>query len=186
MIRLVRLFGTSVGQKLVVAITGAILLLFVFAHMLGNMAVFQGIDSINAYAAWLQGHPLVWFMRLGLLVVFSVHVVTTLRLAIANRGARATGYQRSMVRTASFTSRYMVITGLLIFAFVIYHLLHFTFGVIQPENFGLNTGTAPTSKMASQVATKVNPCVITSSPGPTPRAARATFRAAVPEVTAWA
>jgi len=137
MIRLVRLFGTSVGQKLVVAGTGSILLLFVLAHMLGNMAVFQGLDSINAYAAWLQGHPLVWFMRFGLLAVFVIHVGTTIRLAIANNGARETAYQRRTERNGNFTSRYMVLTGLLLFSFVIYHLAHFTFGFIQPENYGL-------------------------------------------------
>ena len=137
MIRLVRLFGTSIGQKLVVALTGALMLGFLIGHMLGNMAVFQGPDALNSYAAWLKGHPFVWVVRSGLLTIFLVHVVMTLRLALENRHARSTKYQRTPTRSAGFTSRYMVLTGLLVIAFVVYHLLHFTLGTIQPENAAL-------------------------------------------------
>ena len=134
MIRLVRLFSTSIGQKLVVALTGVMLLGFLFVHMLGNMAVFQGPDALNAYAAWLQGHPALWTMRLGLIAIFVTHIVLTLRLAVENRRARRVRYRRAPVRRVSFSSRYMVLTGLMLVAFVVYHLLHFTFGVVQPEN----------------------------------------------------
>ena len=137
MIRLVRLFGTSIGQKLVVAVTGAALLGFLVAHMLGNMTVFQGQNAMNSYAAWLQGHPALWVMRLGLLAVFVLHIVTTLRITLANRDARDTRYQQRAVRNARFASRYMVLTGLLVGAFVGYHLLHLTFGVDQPADYGL-------------------------------------------------
>jgi succinate dehydrogenase / fumarate reductase cytochrome b subunit len=137
MIRLVRLFGTSIGQKMVVAVTGALLLGFLIGHMLGNMAVFQGQDSMNGYAAWLQGHPLLWFMRLGLLAIFVLHIFTTLRIALQNRGARGTNYKAGGARNAGFASRYMVLTGLLVLSFVVYHLLHFTFGAVQPDSYGM-------------------------------------------------
>jgi len=137
MIRLVRLFSTSVGQKLVVGLTGTFLLVFLIGHMLGNMAVFQGPEALNSYAAWLSGHPLVWLARAGLLIVFLMHVVIALRLARENYGARSTTYQGRPARNAGFTSRYMVLTGLLVMAFLVYHLLHFTFGAVHPESYDL-------------------------------------------------
>ena len=133
--RLIRLFGTSIGRKLVVAVTGAMLLGFLFAHMLGNMALFQGPESLNAYAAWLQGHPLVWAARTGLLGIFGVHVVTTISLALESSAARPTAYTRKEAIAATLSSRYIVVTGLLTLFFVVFHLLHFTFGVVQPEHY---------------------------------------------------
>jgi succinate dehydrogenase / fumarate reductase, cytochrome b subunit len=137
MIRLVRLFSTSIGDKIVVALSGAALLGFLLGHMLGNMTVFQGPDMLNAYAAWLQGHPLVWLFRVGLITVFALHVLITIRLTRANRRARPVRYARGVVRNMSRTSRYMVLTGLMVLAFVLYHLLHLTFGVVDPEHYQL-------------------------------------------------
>ena len=79
--RLVRLFGSSIGRKLVTAATGVLLIAFLFGHMYGNMKVFQGPAAMNTYAAWLQGHPLLWVFRLGLLTLVAVHVYLTLTLA---------------------------------------------------------------------------------------------------------
>ena len=132
--RLIRLFGTSIGRKLVVAVTGAMLLGFLFAHMLGNMALFQGPESLNAYAAWLQGHPLLIVMRAGLAIVFVIHVYAALQLARANRAARPTRYSYRQTFQTSWASRYMVITGLLVVVFIVGHLLHFTFGVVAAES----------------------------------------------------
>ena len=130
--RLVRLFGASIGRKLVVAATGVLLIAFLFGHMYGNMKVFQGPEALNAYAAWLQGHPLLWGMRLGLLALFGAHIWLTLRLAQENRAARPMAYRRYRPRASRLTSRYMALSGLLVLAFVVYHLLHFTFGVVDP------------------------------------------------------
>lgn len=131
--RLLRLFGTTIGCKLVVAVSGAALIAFLIAHMLGNMVIFQGRDAMNGYAAWLQGHPLLWVGRVVLLGVFAVHVYLALRLALANRTARPERYDRLQVVAASVPSRRIASTGLLVLAFVLYHLLHFTFGRVQPE-----------------------------------------------------
>jgi len=130
--RLVRLFGASVGRKLVAASTGALLLAFLFGHMFGNLQVFQGPEVLNGYAAWLQGHPLLWVFRIGLLAVFVVHVAATLSLAAENRAARPVGYRCYRPQAASLASRTMAVSGVIIFAFVVYHLLHFTFGVVTP------------------------------------------------------
>lgn len=137
MIRLVRLFSTSIGDKFVAAVSGAALLTFLLGHMLGNMTVFQGPDVLNAYAAWLQGHPLLWVIRFGLISIFFVHVAVTVRLTTANRRARPIRYRQAAVRNTSTTSRYMALTGSLVIAFVAFHLAHLTFGTVLPENHAL-------------------------------------------------
>ncbi len=133
--RLVRLFGTLIGRKLVMAATGLALIGFLLGHMLGNMTIFQGAETLNAYANWLQGHPLVWVARLGLLTLFGVHVFTAISLALENRGARPTAYRRKELVAATLSSRYIVVSGLLILAFIVFHLGHFTFGWFQAEHF---------------------------------------------------
>ncbi len=132
--RLVRLFGTSLGRELIMTATGASLLLFVVAHMLGNMKVFQGPDPLNSYAAFLIGHPLLWVARLGLLVIFVVHVYLGIWLSRRNRASRPKRYGRFRTQRANALTRHLLISGLVILAFVAYHLLHFTLGVIDPGN----------------------------------------------------
>jgi succinate dehydrogenase / fumarate reductase cytochrome b subunit len=130
--RLVRLFGASVGRKLVAATTGVFLIVFLFGHLFGNLKVFQGAESLNNYAAFLQGHPLVWVFRFVLLGVFVTHIWATLSLARENRAARPVRYRKFRPQAATIASRYMALSGVLLLVFVVYHLLHFTFGVIGP------------------------------------------------------
>lgn len=133
--RLVRLFGTTIGRKLVMAGTGLALLGFVLVHMIGNLTIYQGSDTLNAYALWLKSNPLIWVARAGLLAVFGVHVVTAISLAVENRRARPTPYGRKERVAATLASTYIVASGLLLFAFIAFHLAHFTFGLVQPEHF---------------------------------------------------
>jgi succinate dehydrogenase / fumarate reductase cytochrome b subunit len=130
--RLVRLLGASIGRKLVAATTGFMLIVFLIGHLFGNMKVFQGATSMNAYAAFLQGHPLLWVFRVGLLTVFVLHIWATLSLALENRAARPVAYHRYRPQAATFASRSMALSGVFLLLFVVYHLLHFTFGVIGP------------------------------------------------------
>ena len=132
--RLVRLLGSSVGRKLVTAATGVLLIVFLFGHLFGNLKVFQGQDALNSYAAWLQGHPLLWVMRAGLLSLFAAHVWLTLSLTRENRAARPVRYERYRPRASRFSSRYMALSGLLVLSFLVYHLLHFTFRVIDSRH----------------------------------------------------
>jgi succinate dehydrogenase / fumarate reductase cytochrome b subunit len=157
--RLVRLFGASIGRKLIAATTGALLLVFLFGHMLGNMKVFQGPESLNSYAAWLQGHPLLWFIRIGLLAIFVIHVYLTVTLAWENTRARPVGYRRYRPGTSSFASRYMFWSGLTIFAFVVYHLLHFTLGVVDPANTRLLDAQGGLDVYARMVRSFGNPVI---------------------------
>lgn len=141
--KLAGLLATSIGRKLGMAVTGIALLGFLGAHMLGNLRVLLGPDSINAYAASLQSSPLLWGMRTGLLLVFVLHVYLALSLNARNRAARPQRYVGgAVIRDSSFASRHLLLTGLLVLAFIVYHLLHFTFGAFGAE-LGLDAQRRP-------------------------------------------
>ncbi len=121
--------NSSIGKKLLVALTGAVLVVFVLGHMIGNLLIFAGPDAINEYGHFLQtvGHGMgVWVARAGLLVAVVVHIVLTIKLTAENRAARESRYGHSATLRASTSSRIMILSGLTILAFIIYHLLHFT------------------------------------------------------------
>ena len=127
--RSVRSFwGSSIGRKTLVALTGIILLLFLPGHLAGNLLVFLGPGPINEYGVFLHelGHGAgVWVFRAGLLAALVLHTVLTVQLTRANRAARPSHSFNSTVRT-TLPARTMIWSGLTILAFVIYHLLHFT------------------------------------------------------------
>ena len=113
---------------MVVAITGVILILFVVGHLLGNLQIFLGPDWINGYSQHLRDlGPLLWLIRIFLLVTVIVHIYVTIRLAIDNRRARPEPYIDKEYVKATFASRHMVMSGLIVLAFIVYHLAHFTF-----------------------------------------------------------
>lgn len=130
--RLFNHFQTSLGSKLVVALSGLGLAGFVVFHMLGNLQIFEGPDALNGYAAFLRDMPmLLWTARLGLLGIVALHIVLAIRLALQNRRARPVAYAVRAHRTASLASRTMSITGSLLLLFIIFHLLHLTAGVVD-------------------------------------------------------
>ena len=118
------------------AISGALLLVFVVGHLLGNLQVFLGPEAINSYGHFLQTKPgLLWLARLGLLALVGLHIWAAIGLAAENRAARPTPYAgKPAPVVASYASRTMVMSGLIIASFVIYHLLHFT---VQLESVNL-------------------------------------------------
>ena len=116
------------------AISGLVLFLFVVGHMLGNLQVFLGPETINEYGHFLQTKPeLVWAARIGLLVMVFIHIWSAIKLSAENRAARPEGYGEYKPVGSSYASRTMLVSGLVILAFIIYHLLHFT---VQTE--GIN------------------------------------------------
>ena len=118
---------SSLGKKYVMAGTGVLLFGFVIAHLVGNLQVFGPPELINGYAHFLQSKPLmVWGERIGLLVLVGLHVTTAVQLSAANKAARPVGYSGGEAYGSTWQSRYMLMSGLVIMAFVIYHLLHFT------------------------------------------------------------
>ncbi|MDA1312399.1 MAG: succinate dehydrogenase cytochrome b subunit [Acidobacteria bacterium] len=129
---------STIGTKLVVAVTGVVLVLFVIGHMLGNLQIYLGPEAINSYAAFLQAKPgPLWAIRLGLLATVLLHIGGIIRLTLANRRARTTAYAIKKPVQSTFASRTMVYSGSVLLAFVVFHLLHLTIGAIDPENFHL-------------------------------------------------
>jgi succinate dehydrogenase / fumarate reductase, cytochrome b subunit len=134
--RLTRLVRSSVGSKYVMAVTGLGLLIFVIAHMSGNLLIYGGKDALNAYAHGLREHPgVLWTARIGLLAIFLIHLAMSFRTWQENQSARPVQYVSKQWVQANWASRHMMLTGLVILVFVIYHLLHFTFGVTDATNF---------------------------------------------------
>ncbi|MEI2722135.1 MAG: succinate dehydrogenase cytochrome b subunit [Verrucomicrobiota bacterium] len=118
---------SSLGRKYVMAGTGILLFLFVVGHLVGNLQVFGPPELINTYAHFLQSKPLmVWGARIGLLVLVGLHVTTAVQLSLANQAARPVGYAGRGAYGSTWQSRYMLGTGIVIAAFILYHLAHFT------------------------------------------------------------
>jgi succinate dehydrogenase / fumarate reductase cytochrome b subunit len=132
--RSVGFYEASIGKKLVMAVTGCILFLFVVGHLIGNLQVYLGPEALNAYARKLRDlGPLLWIVRGALLFSVLVHIVAGIQLWLANRAARPVGYFKRTWVEGSFSSRTMIVTGPLLAAFVLYHLLHLTWGTAHPD-----------------------------------------------------
>src|SRR5437867_2472609 len=125
------LFKSSLGKKYITAISGAALLLFVVGHLLGNLQLFRGAQAINRYAHFLQSNKeILWPARFGLLIMVALHLWSAVKLSAENKAARPIGYADNPVPVAaSYASRTMLMSGLIIAAFVLYHLLHYTLQV---------------------------------------------------------
>lgn len=130
---------TSIGKKLLIAMSGLLILGFVIVHMVGNLQVFSGPEKLNAYAKFLKDlGPLLWLARIGLIVLAILHIVLTIQVTKENRTARPESYKYMKTVQASSSSRFMILSGLTILSFLIYHLLHFTLGVTNPEYLQLS------------------------------------------------
>jgi succinate dehydrogenase / fumarate reductase cytochrome b subunit len=125
-----RLFSDSIGRKVVMAITGLLMVLFVVGHLLGNLTIFGGQDGINAYAAKLHEiAPLVWGTRIVMGVAVLLHLYIAIQITMENSAAKPDKYAVTNSLRATFASKTMIWTGVVIGAFVAYHLLQFTFRV---------------------------------------------------------
>jgi succinate dehydrogenase / fumarate reductase, cytochrome b subunit len=112
------------------AVTGLILFGFVIGHMVGNLQVYEGPDVFNNYAKILRLFPItLWVVRLTLLASVTLHITATVQLALRKRKARPVAYSKKESIVSTYASRTMYWSGPIILAFVIYHLLQFTFGV---------------------------------------------------------
>lgn len=131
------LFRSSIGRKFLMAVSGIVLVGFVTGHLVGNLQIFSHPDQINGYAHFLQSlGPTLWVVRLFLLVAVAVHVWAAVVLTVQNKKAR--GPEQYGIKKwiqASVASRYMRLTGVVVLAFLVYHLAHFTVGAAQAESF---------------------------------------------------
>lgn len=135
------LYRSSVGKKVAMAVTGLILLAFVIGHFIGNLKVYQGPEAFNHYAEGLRtfGSPffadtqVLWIARAGLLLAVILHITSAWALVRRSRDARGIRYREFESLAFSYASRTMVWGGVIILAFVVYHLLHLTFGTVHPD-----------------------------------------------------
>ena len=134
---LANLFRSSIGRKFLMAITGLILTGFAFGHLLGNLQIFGHPDQINGYAHFLQGlGPALWLVRIALLAAVVIHIWAAVALTLESKAAR--GPEKYGVHkwlTATLASRTMRVTGLVVLAFVVYHILHFTVGLAGTDYY---------------------------------------------------
>lgn len=124
---------SSVGSKVLMALTGLFLWVFITGHLAGNLLLYFGAEAFNKYASTLHHNPaLVWGVRLGMIIGFPLHIVTALRCAQINESARPTPYayaNKAPARTAALT---MLLSGGTVLAFFAYHIAHFTLRAVGP------------------------------------------------------
>jgi succinate dehydrogenase / fumarate reductase cytochrome b subunit len=129
-----RFYSTTLGKKAIMALTGFILFAFVVGHLIGNLQVFQGPEKLNHYAELLRAVPAaLWGARLVLLVSLVLHVTASIQLTKLQMDARPDRYHQRRAISSTLSSRTMIWSGLMIFFFVAYHLMHFTFGNAHPD-----------------------------------------------------
>ena len=122
-----QLFKSAVGRKILMAITGQLMVLFVIVHLLGNSSIFIGPNGINAYAEHLHSlGPLVWVFRLAMLAFVLVHAIYGIQVSIENSTANSAKYAINTKLKRNFASENMIWTGVLLIIFIIGHISHFT------------------------------------------------------------
>jgi succinate dehydrogenase / fumarate reductase cytochrome b subunit len=131
--RVLTFYGTSVGKKVLMAVTGFLVFGYVVVHMLGNLQIFLGPAKINAYAAFLKSNPtFLWAFRGTLLVAAVLHVIAATQLTLQSWSARPQGYAVQKYRETTYAARTMRWGGPIIALFVVYHVLHLTTGRLHP------------------------------------------------------
>jgi succinate dehydrogenase / fumarate reductase cytochrome b subunit len=132
--RPVTFWQSTNGKKVVMAVTGCMMFAFVIGHMLGNLQMFESPEHINAYGHFLHNlGELLWIERGIMLLAIALHITVTVQLGLRSKAARPVGYSRKEAINSDYASRTMYWSGPIVLAFIIFHLLHFTAGVIHPN-----------------------------------------------------
>jgi succinate dehydrogenase / fumarate reductase, cytochrome b subunit len=125
---------STIGKKVVMAITGIIGILFVIGHMTGNLLMFKGQEAMHHYALLLRtSMPLLYFVRAVLLVSVLLHIVAAYQLTMLSRAARPAGYAQRKPKVTTFAARTIKIGGVIVLLFIVYHILHMTLGTVHPQ-----------------------------------------------------
>jgi succinate dehydrogenase / fumarate reductase cytochrome b subunit len=144
-------FKSSLGKKYIMAVTGFVLFLFVIGHLAGNLQIFLGQEAINRYGHFLQSNPeLIWPARLTLLLMVGLHIWSATVISLENKAARPVGYSVYQPVGSSYASRTMLVSGSIVFVFIVYHLLHYTV-LVQYLNFTGQDFSAFMEKLPGQV-----------------------------------
>jgi succinate dehydrogenase / fumarate reductase cytochrome b subunit len=140
---LVKIWHSSLGKKYIMGISGFMLVFFIFTHMLGNLQIFAGPYWLNTYGQFLhERHEILWPARIALLTMVGLHIWSAFKLRAENRAARPVGYAGDAAPlAASYASRTVMMSGLVIAAFVIFHLLHYALAVRAVNLTGIDFST---------------------------------------------
>lgn len=136
MYALSRFWQSTIGKKIVMAVTGIIGILFVIGHMAGNLQMFypDAPAAMQHYAQLLRtSMPLLWAIRLGLLTAVALHALAAYQLTKMSRAARPEGYAQRRPQVTTFAARTIRWGGVLLLAFIVFHLLHLTIGAVHPQ-----------------------------------------------------
>ena len=137
--RAIRFYDSTIGKKAVMAVSGIVLFLFVVGHLVGNLQIYEppspeGVQKLDQYAVFLRSLPAaLWGARITLLAMVLLHIWSSVQLAVRKMDARPAGYVKKKAIQSTYASRTMYWSGPIILAFVIYHLLDFTFGAANPN-----------------------------------------------------
>ncbi len=129
-----RFYRSTIGKKIIMAVTGVIGIAFLIAHMAGNLQIFEGADKINAYGRFLHGpaHELLLVQRVVLIVAVLLHILMAWQITQRNRAARPEAYRKREPQVSTLASRTMRWGGVLLLIFIVLHILHFTTGDVRP------------------------------------------------------
>lgn len=128
-----KLYRSTIGKKVIMAVTGLMLVVFVIGHMAGNLQVLIGPAKMNGYAAFLKSTgELLWLVRIGLLVAVLLHILMAWQLTLIKWSARPVAYEMREPQVSTFASRTMRWGGVLLLVFIVFHILHFTTGTVFP------------------------------------------------------
>ncbi|MEE2789932.1 MAG: succinate dehydrogenase cytochrome b subunit [Myxococcota bacterium] len=136
--RALTLYDATIGKKAVMALSGLVMLGFVFGHMAGNLLIFKGPEAMNEYAKLLRevaGGAGLWIARAALLAAIGAHVWSAVSLRNQNKAARPVEYRRTVSKRSTAASRTMWFGGLTILLYIIYHIAHLTFGATVPGGY---------------------------------------------------
>jgi succinate dehydrogenase / fumarate reductase cytochrome b subunit len=133
--KLLSFWASTLGKKVVMAVTGLIMIVFLVLHMAGNLQAFQGAEKFNGYAALLHGplHEVVLIQRVVLLLSVVLHIIAATQLTLLDRAARPVAYAKQQVQAATAASRTLRVGGVVLLVFIVLHLLHFTTGDLHPS-----------------------------------------------------
>jgi succinate dehydrogenase / fumarate reductase cytochrome b subunit len=146
-------FRSLVGKKVVMAITGVVLFVFVVGHLLGNLQIFEGPERVNAYARFLKSTgELLWAVRAMLLVALLLHIWAAIGVSLASKRARPIGYAEKRDIETGYAARTMIWSGPLLFLYVVYHLMMFTFLTTGP-------GYSPTDVYRNEILAFRQPAI---------------------------
>jgi len=133
--KIIQFINSPIGCKILTALSGGMIFLFLLFHVLGNLLIFYSQNTLNIYAHWLQHSPFLWVFRTVMISLLSLHVFLAIRAFIQNRCARPVAYFINKDIQLKSSSKTMIISGLIIFVFIFFHLSHLTIGWISTTSF---------------------------------------------------